>query len=167
MVFAATAYHRRLRLKVVAMINSLSVELGRLATMKPAELRSRWREVYRNGAPDIGPDLLRRGIAYRLQERGQGTLTGSTRRDIERQIKRLGKDDGGSVIAPSLKPGTRLVRSWRGKMHQVLVLDGGFEFDGRRYASLTQIAGDITGAHWSGPRFFGLVTRQRRRAVGP
>jgi hypothetical protein len=117
--------------------------------------------------PDIGPDLLRRGIAYRLQERGQGSLTSSTRRDIERQIKRLGKDDVEAVIAPSLKPGTRLVRSWHGKMHQVLVLDDGFEFDGRRYASLTQIAGDITGTHWSGPRFFGLVTRLRRRAVGP
>ena len=147
--------------------NSLSLELARLVTMKPAELRSRWREVYRNVPPDIGPDLLRRGIAYRLQERGQGSLTSSTRRDIERQIKRLGKDDVEAVIAPSLKPGTRLVRSWHGKMHQVLVLDDGFEFDGRRYASLTQIAGDITGTHWSGPRFFGLVTRLRIRAVGP
>lgn len=166
MAFAATAYHHRTN-KVVDMTNSLSLELARLVAMKPAELRSRWREVYRNVAPDIGPDLLRRGIAYRLQERGQGSLTSSTRRDIERQIKRLGKDDGGAGSAPSLKPGTRLVRSWHGKMHQVLVLDSGFEFDGRRYASLTQIAGDITGAHWSGPRFFGLVTRQRRRAVGP
>jgi hypothetical protein len=166
MAFAATAYHRRPRRKAVVITNSLSVELGRLAATKPAELRSRWREVYRKVAPDIGPDLLRRGIAYRLQERGQGSLTSSKRRDIERQIKRLGSD-GGGVIAPSLKPGTRLVRSWHGKMHQVLVLDDGFEFDGRRYASLTQIAGDITGTHWSGPRFFGLVTRQRRRAVGP
>ena len=156
MAFAATAYYRRPRHKVLVMTNGLSLELGHLATMKPAELRSRWHEVYRSVAPDIGPDLLRRGIAYRLQERGQGSLTSSARRDIERQIKRLGKDDGGGVIAPSLKPGTRLVRSWRGKMHQVLVLDDGFEFDGRRYASLTQIAGDITGAHWSGPRFFGL-----------
>lgn len=136
------------------MTNSLGCELGRLSTMKPAELRSRWREVYRNVAPDIGPDLLRRGIAYRLQERGQGSLTSSTRRDIERQIKGWVR-----MMKERLKPGTRLVRSWRGKMHQVLVLDEGFEFDGRRYASLTQIAGDITGTHWSGPRFFGLVTR--------
>jgi len=164
---AATAYHSRPKHKVVVMTNSLSLELASLATMKPTELRSRWREVYRNVAPDIGPDLLRRGIAYRLQERGQGSLTSSTRREIERQIKRLGKDDGEAVIEPSLKPGTRLVRSWHGKMHQVLVLDDGFEFDGRRYASLTQIAGDITGTHWSGPRFFGLVTRRRRRAIGP
>jgi hypothetical protein len=147
------------------MTSILASELNRLATMKPEELRSRWREVYRSVAPEIGPDLLRRGIAYRLQERGQGSLTSSTRREIERQIKRLGKDDGASVSARSLKPGTRLVRSWRGKMHQVLVLEDGFEFDGRRYGSLTQIASDITGAHWSGPRFFGLLSKPRGRAV--
>lgn len=139
--------------------------LDRLYTMKPAELRARWREVYRSVAPDIGPDLLRRGIAYRLQERGQGSLTSSTRREIERQIKRLGRDDGVSVSTPSLKPGTRLVRSWRGRMHQVLVLEDAFEFDGRRYGSLTQIASDITGAHWSGPRFFGLLAKPRGRAA--
>jgi hypothetical protein len=138
--------------------------LDPLYTMKPAELRSRWREVYRSIAPDIGPDLLRRGIAYRLQERGQGSLTSATRREIERQIKRLGKGDEASVRTPSLKPGTRLVRSWRGRMHQVLVLEDGFEFDGRRYGSLTQIASDITGAHWSGPRFFGLLAKLRGRA---
>lgn len=139
--------------------------LGCLAKMKPAELRSRWREVYRSVSPDIGPDLLRRGIAYRLQERGQGSLTSSTRREIERQIKRLGKDDGVLVNSPSLKPGTRLVRSWRGRMHQVQVLEDGYEFDGRRYGSLTQIASDITGAHWSGPRFFGLLAKSRGRAA--
>lgn len=134
-----------------------------LSAMKPPELRARWREVYRAVAPDIGPDLLRRGIAYRLQERGQGSLTASARREIERMIKQLGKNGGDlGSSASSLKPGTRLVRSWRGKTHQILVLDDGFEFDGRRYASLTQIASDITGTHWSGPRFFGLVSRGRR-----
>lgn len=140
-------------------------QFDRLAKMKPAELRCLWREVYRSVVPEIGPDLLRRGIAYRLQERGQGSLSRSTRREIERQIKRLGKDDGASVSSPSLKPGTRLVRSWRGRMHQVLVLEDGFEFDGRRYGSLTQIASDITGAHWSGPRFFGLFAKSRGRAA--
>ena len=139
--------------------------LDLLYTMKPAELRSRWREVYRSVAPDIGPDLLRRGIAYRLQERGQGSLTSSTRREIERQIKRLGRGDEAQVRAPSLKPGTRLVRSWHCRMHQVLVLEEGFEFDGRRYGSLTQIASDITGAHWSGPRFFGLLAKSRGRVA--
>jgi len=61
---------------------------------------------------------------------------------------------------PSLKPGTRLVRSWNGKVHHVLVLDDGFEYEARRFSSLTQIATAITGTHWSGPSFFGLPKRK-------
>ena len=139
------------------MRGNMSQQLDELNAMKPPELRARWREIYRVAAPDIGPDLLRRGIAYRLQERRQGGLTSLTRRDVARLIKQLGKGEGELARSPaSLKMGTRLVRSWRGKMHHVLILDEGFEYDGRRYQSLTQIAQDITGAHWSGPRFFGL-----------
>ena len=145
------------------MPSNMSEELDALIAMKPPELRARWREVYRAVAPDIGPDLLRRGIAYRLQERRQGSLASTTRRDVERLIKKLGTGEGELTRSPaSLKIGTRLVRSWRGKMHHVLILDEGYEYDGRRYQSLTQIAQDITGAHWSGPRFFGLVARRRR-----
>ena len=145
--------------------NMLS-ELDGLLSLKPPELRTRWREVYRDVAPDIGPDLMRRGIAYRLQERRQGSLPSSRRRDIERLIKQLGKGDGELTRGVAdLKTGTRLVRSWRGKMHHVLVLDEGYEFDGRRYQSLSQIAQDITGAHWSGPRFFGLASRRKRASA--
>lgn len=145
------------------MQSDLSEHFGPLMSMKPPELRARWRDVYRSMAPDIGPDLLRRGIAYRLQERRRGSLASSTRRDIERLIKRLGKGEGElATDATRLKTGTRLLRSWRGKIHHVLVLDDGYEFDGRRYQSLTQIAHDVTGAHWSGPRFFGLTTRRKR-----
>ena len=145
------------------MPSNTSEELDALIAMKPPELRARWRDVYRAVAPDIGPDLMRRGIAYRLQERRQGGLTSSTRRDVERLINQLGKGEGELARSPtSLKTGTRLVRSWRGKMHHVLILDEGYEYDGRRYQSLSQIAQDITGAHWSGPRFFGLATRQKR-----
>jgi hypothetical protein len=61
-----------------------------------------------------------------------------------------------------LKAGTRLVREWRGVTHTVLVHGDGVEWNGRRYLSLTMVAREITGAHWSGPRFFGL----RRRAGG-
>ena len=149
------------------MPSNMSQEFDSLTTMKPPELRSRWRDVYRTVAPDIGPDLLRRGIAYRMQERRQGSLASSTRRDIERLIKQIGKGEGEHTGgSANLKTGTRLVRSWRGKMHHVLVLDESYEFDGRRYQSLTQIAQDITGAHWSGPRFFGLATRRKRAPVG-
>ena len=61
----------------------------------------------------------------------------------------------------SLKPGTRLVREWRGVTHTVLVHADGVEWNGRRYRSLTVIAREITGAHWSGPRFFGLKKARR------
>lgn len=150
-------------MKGEAIPGNMSQQFDAMLSMKPPELRARWRDVYRSVAPDIGPDLLRRGIAYRLQERRQGSLASSTRRDIERLIKRLSKGQGElATDASSLKTGTRLVRSWHDKMHTVLVLDDGYEFDGRRYQSLTQIAHDITGAHWSGPRFFGLVTRRKR-----
>jgi hypothetical protein len=58
--------------------------------------------------------------------------------------------------AISLKAGTRLVREWHGVTHTVLVEAQGFDWNGRRYRSLTILAHEITGAHWSGPRFFGL-----------
>ena len=59
------------------------------------------------------------------------------------------------------KTGTTLLRQWRGRAHTVLVRGGGFEYKGQHYRSLTVIAERITGAHWSGPRFFGLTKRAR------
>ncbi|WP_339692101.1 DUF2924 domain-containing protein [uncultured Parasphingorhabdus sp.] len=141
-------------------MTALEQQLAELMTMPPAQLRSLWRDTYRSPAPDIGPDLLRRGIANRLQERVHGSLTGATTREIQRlrkRVERTGK--AGYMHAISLKTGTRLVRSWNGKSFHVLVCDDGFEFEGRHYESLSHIALEITGAHWSGPRFFGLKKR--------
>ncbi len=53
-------------------------------------------------------------------------------------------------------PGARLIREWNGKTHVVDVIEGGYVFEAKVYPSLTAIAGQITGVHWSGPRFFGL-----------
>jgi hypothetical protein len=64
---------------------------------------------------------------------------------------------------PSLKPGARLVREWRGRTHTVTVTEDGFEYAGENYPSLTKIAKKITGAHWSGPRFFGLLAAGAER----
>jgi hypothetical protein len=60
-----------------------------------------------------------------------------------------------------LKTGSTLVRQWRGHTHAVFVRDDGFEYEGERYRSLSVIAKRITGAHWSGPRFFGLTKNAR------
>jgi hypothetical protein len=133
--------------------------LERLATMPPAELRAAWREQYRSPAPDLGPDLLRRGIAARMQERAAGKLAPATCREIDRMIGRLNAgEEPVKAGATRLKPGSRLIRSWGGAVHHVMVLEDGFEHEGRHYRSLSQIARVITGAHWSGPRFFGLKT---------
>src|SRR5262249_49931076 len=63
------------------------------------------------------------------------------------------------------KTGTTLVRQWRGRAHTILVREDGFEYEGQRYRSLTMIAERITGAHWSGPRFFGLIKRGVLRSM--
>jgi hypothetical protein len=135
-----------------------SLTLEHLKTLSPAQLRAAWREQYRSPAPDIGPDLLRRGVAHKIQERRYGKLAFFTRRELDRIVTRLEQDgEAGNLSPPKLKPGNRLIRSWHGTVHHVLVLADGFEHEGRSYRSLNQIARAITGAHWSGPRFFGLV----------
>src|ERR1700676_1800743 len=92
-----------------------------------------------------------------MQERAHGGLAPA----IKRQLRGLAAEveaNGAGAFAPALllRPGTRLLREWGGRTHTVIVLDEGFESEGERYQSLTQIARRITGAHWSGPRFFGL-----------
>ena len=109
-------------------------------------------------------DLLLRALAYRVQEREFGGLPKWAQQRLEGSTAKVDLADADSVAtpklaAPRLKPGARLVREWHGRTHTVAVLDDAFEFEGRRYRSLTQIACEITGAHWSGPRFFGLAKR--------
>lgn len=131
--------------------------IDELEAMSPAHLRAVWREQFRKPAPAIGPALLRRGLSWQIQARMHGGLPTSTSKAIDRSLSLL--ERRGSVTSDrtiSIKPGTRLVREWYGKTYHVLVLDEGFEHEGRRYESLSQIARAITGAHWSGPRFFGL-----------
>ena len=119
-----------------------------------------WREFYRAGPPlGLSRDLLIRALAYELQQRAHVGATAALRRHLQNltgasEKRALAVDSG---IA--LKAGTTLVRQWRGHTHTVLVHKDGFEHEGQRYRSLTVIAERITGAHWSGPRFFGLTKR--------
>jgi hypothetical protein len=133
------------------------------------ELRREWRRLYRSEPPKLSRDLLTRGIGYRLQEIQHGGLGKSTRRKLK-TLAKMFRTDGRVAPDPglSLKPGARLVREWHGRTHTVTVTEDGFEYAGTNYPSLTQIAEKITGAHWSGPRFFGLVrvAAPRRRDGG-
>jgi hypothetical protein len=114
------------------------------------------------GAPlGLSRDLIIRGLADKLQERAHGGPS----RALQRRLRILAADfeRGALSFDPSivLKTGATLVRQWRGHTHTVLVRGDGFEYDGQRYRSLTVIAKQITGAHWSGPRFFGVSKRAR------
>jgi hypothetical protein len=123
-------------------------QLAALGRMSAQQLTTEWERLYKAAAPAISADLLRLGIAYRLQERAYGGLSAKVRRELERP--------SGGKTRVRLKPGTRLLRSWNGRSLSVLVTDTGFEFQDREYRSLSGIAREVTGAAWSGPRFFGL-----------
>jgi hypothetical protein len=102
--------------------------------------------------------LLIRGIGYRLQELRHGGLSKSTLRKLK-TLAEMFRTEGRVAPDPglSLKPGARLVREWHGRTHTVTVTEDGFDYAGVTYTSLTKIAKKITGARWSGPRFFGVV----------
>ena len=137
-------------------------QLAGFEEMPPARLRAEWRRLHRGQALLEGMTVsqMKRSIAWRLQEKLHGGLSPARQRELERLVEQLmaeGEIDIGA--GPSLKPGARLVRHWHGKAYCVTVLEDGFEFEDRHYTSLTQIARAITGAAWSGPRFFGLKGR--------
>jgi len=133
------------------------------------ELRTEWRRLYRTEPPRrLSRDLILRAIAFRLQEGMHGGLGLATKRRLDALAEEL-KTRGASHFDADavLKPGTKLVREWHGRTHAVMVSEDGFEYDGKRYRSLTRIAGLITGVHWSGPVFFGLRKRARSVGAGP
>src|ERR1700730_6864608 len=150
--------------------NDLSKEaLSRLPELDIGELRQRWRGLHKAVAPPhLSRELLVRAVAYRMQELALGSLRLETQRRL-RQIAQNLKETGTARIRArrELKPGTRLMRQWHGCIHEVLVLDDGFSWQGARYRSLSAVARTITGTAWSGPLFFGLKPGQPSRVPGP
>jgi DUF2924 family protein len=145
-------------------------ELDRLKSLSLDELRLEWRRLYHGESPKISRDLLVLALGYKLQEVEHGGLGKSTRRRLQTIAKAL-RTTGRVGPTPNLspKPGSRLIREWHGRMHSVTVTEDGFEYAGASYPSLTKIAKEITGAHWSGPRFFGLpaAAADRPNSGGP
>jgi hypothetical protein len=128
----------------------LDDQLAQLETLSPAALGDEWRRITATEPPRLPPDLLRHGVAYALQEKALGGLPRRLARQLDASSSR--------ARAPTaLRPGAQLVRSWNGRTIDVLVTNAGFEFNDRTFRSLTAIAREVTGAAWSGPRFFGLV----------
>lgn len=147
---------------------AVEAELDRLATAPIVELRKRYREVLRSDPPKaFGPDLLRRSIAHRIQEKAYGGLSGPTKRLLDQLVKAMAAKPNGKLDLPRrIKPGSELVRTWKGKTYRVVVRPDGFAYDGKTYAGLSEIASLIAGTNWNGPRFFGLRSKTQGSADG-
>lgn len=133
--------------------------IARLRTLPREQLLQKWQELYGGvSPPNIRRELMIPFLAYKIQENAYGGLKPSTRAELRRIGRAL--ETGAGFLTPNLtprtRPGTRMVRHWRGKPYEVLVTEAGFEYGGRSYDSLSQIAREITGTRWSGPAFFGL-----------
>jgi hypothetical protein len=137
-------------------MSRLDEELGALASLSPAQLMERWSAMEGGAPPSVPPALLGRLVAQRLQERRHGALPALIARDLSRVVTDA---PSAEPVRPrvELTPGTRLVREWNGQTITVEVLERGFSFADKTWRSLSEIARHVTGAHWSGPRFFGLT----------
>jgi len=133
--------------------------LEAIPNLPRALLVERWTEIYRNPPPKgISRRLLEYAYAYLLQVQAYGGLKPAARRKLQQLAQLSDSDIPPATAAKSraLSPGSRLVREWHGQTHIVDVLESGFQCGDRHYRSLSEVARTITGARWSGPRFFGL-----------
>ena len=136
--------------------------LARLAALKDmtvVELKAQWQALIGTPAPNNSRSFLEQRIAYRIQELTWGGLAKPAAKLLDALADEVeGKKVRHSVISDPRNPviGTRLVREWDGAEHVITVMTDGFDWQGRRYKSLSAVARDITGTRWNGYRFFGL-----------
>ena len=148
---------------------ALEDEIASLPALSKAELLTKWRERLKQAPPShLNKPILVPLLAYRLQEQAFGGLKPAYKRrlrELAESFERNPNPPPRTVSSSArIKPGTRLIRQWDGQTHQVTVAEGGFEYKGERYKSLSEIARLITGTRWSGPLFFGLRQSQRDQA---
>jgi hypothetical protein len=147
----------------------LTAALDALSELDPQELNARWKGSYGSEPPDrLRRPLMIQALAYRLQEQALGGLKPATRRLLHSVA---GGADARSETAIESKrrrvqAGAVLIREWHGTKHQVTALKDGFMFRGKRYQSLSKIAGEIAGTRWSGPLFFGLKNSHQEQRDG-
>jgi hypothetical protein len=136
--------------------------------MSKGQLVALWKECFGLAAPQgARRDLLTKFLAYKLQEQAYGGLDSVTRKRLRDFGRKLETNPNAELSGcPGIKPGTQLIRDWRGESHRVTVLESGFEYAGKRFSSLSKIARAITGTRWSGPLFFGLRNTQSKEPTG-
>lgn len=140
-----------------AMTTRIDAALQALRSLDSSDLRQRWQRTFNTPPPKgISPALMLRALFYDAQCKAMGGLS---RKALRRLLQAGEQLETGQSIVPvpaTPKAGTRLIREWQGVTHEVILLDKGVEYRGQVWTSLSAVAREITGARWSGPRFFGL-----------
>lgn len=140
-----------------ALKKSLAAEIDALGRLSRSNLATRWKSIVGSDPPKtLGEGLLFRVLAYELQAKRLGGLRPSLRRTILLEASGTGRSSKRALASRSPRQGARLLRDWNGNTHVVDVTDDGYLWNGNTYRSLSAIAREITGARWSGPRFFGI-----------
>lgn len=138
--------------------SSIEAEIARLPDLGLAELRKRWVDLYGTPTPKyFRRGLLARAVAYQIQMKAFGGLSEATKQRL-REIAAAVRDGTfeAADLEPRIKPGTKLIRTWKKETHEITALEDGFAWKGARYSSLSTIAKTITGTSWNGWKFFGL-----------
>jgi len=139
-------------------------QLAAMQRLSVNELKAKWEALFGTPAPNNARAFLELRIGYRIQELTYGGLTRETRRVLDLLADEVeGKISRKSMVADPRNPvvGTRLVREWDGAEHTVTVLRDGYEWQGRKFRSLSAVAKAITGTNWNGFRFFGMREKKR------
>jgi hypothetical protein len=135
-----------------------------MTSMSRDALSPLWQQMFQASPPlQLRRLLMVRILAYRIQEQAFRGLSPSARQRLRQIARAVEKDPAAEVTAaPAFKPGTRLLRQWRDQTHVVTVTEKGYEYQGFRYQSLSEIARLITGTRWSGPLFFGMKAHKTK-----
>ncbi len=147
------------------MTASVLAQLTALKGLPTPDLKRRWRELFETEPPPYNRRFLESRLAYRIQELAFGGLTPETLKRLEAIAEDLDGGDPARRRRPAKdRPisGTRLIREWKGVEHCATVCDEGYQYQGRRYQSLSAIARAITGTRWNGWVFFGLKNQRAR-----
>ena len=151
-------------------MSALAVKLRELENLDLLDLREEWQHYFGPEAPaSMSRELLRLAVGYKMQEEMSGGLSRRTLLQLStmKTVSGTRSLTGVSGLVPAPRSGTKLIREWQGKVHEVLALeDGQFAYGDKTYRSLTMIDRQITGTHQSGPRFFGLKSTARVEVAG-
>ena len=135
---------------------NIETEIEALDSASLAEVKGRWQATFGTEPPKgLSRKLMIRALAYETQVRTFGKLKPRHAKQLKREVDPVTRPIN-EPTAPTLEPGTRLLREWRGICHRVDVTEDGFRWENNTHTSLSAIARAITGTRWNGPLFFGL-----------